>query len=442
VIPVSVDQDLNSATAYRGQNFTASVTSSRPGDSEFPQGTKLQGVITGVTKKEGNNPGVLDLAFNAAILPDGSRVQLAGEPISLDNDSTVNSGGHIVASEKAKKGTNLKVIGIGAGAGFVIGRILKKDGALPAILGAAGGIGQPLSLLMKLNPLVSSLSLYDIAGTPGVAADVSHINSPALVKGFMGDDQLGEALEGSDVVIIPAGVPRKPGMTRDDLFNINAGIVKGLCTAIAKHCPNALVNMISNPVNSTVPIAAEVFKKAGTYDEKKLFGVTTLDVVRAKTFYAGKAGVPVTGVNVPVVGGHAGITILPLFSQATPASNSLSQEDIEALTKRTQDGGTEVVEAKAGKGSATLSMAYAGAVFADACLKGLNGVPDIVECSFVQSTVTELPFFASKVRLGKNGVEEVLGLGELNEFEKKGLENLKGELKSSIDKGIKFAHGN
>ncbi|CAN6341166.1 unnamed protein product [Urochloa humidicola] len=311
-----------------------------------------------------------------------------------------------------------------------------------AILGAAGGIGQPLALLMKINPLVTSLSLFDIAGTPGVAADVSHINSPALVKGFMGDDQLGEALEGSDIVIIPAGVPRKPGMTRDDLFNINAGIVKGLCTAIAKHCPNALVNMISNPVNSTVPIAAEVFKKAGTYDEKKLFGVTTLDVVRAKTFYAGKAGVPVTEVNVPVVGGHAGITILPLFSQATPASNSLSEEDIVALTKRTQDGGTEVVEAKAGKGSATLSMAYAGAVFADACLKGLNGVPDIVECSYVQSTVTELPFFASKVRLGKNGVEEVLGLGELNDFEKKGLENLKGELKSSIEKGIKFAHGN
>ncbi|KAG2617371.1 malate dehydrogenase, mitochondrial-like [Panicum virgatum] len=311
-----------------------------------------------------------------------------------------------------------------------------------AILGAAGGIGQPLALLMKLNPLVSSLSLYDIAGTVGVAADVSHINSPALVKGFMGDDQLGEALEGSDVVIIPAGVPRKPGMTRDDLFNINAGIVKALSTAIAKHCPNALVNMISNPVNSTVPIAAEVFKKAGTYDEKKLFGVTTLDVVRAKTFYAGKAGVPVTEVNVPVVGGHAGITILPLFSQATPASNSLTQEDIVALTKRTQDGGTEVVEAKAGKGSATLSMAYAGAVFADACLKGLNGVPDVVECSYVQSTVTELPFFSSKVRLGKNGVEEVLGLGELSDFEKQGLENLKGELKASIEKGIKFAHGN
>ncbi|CAI9787719.1 unnamed protein product [Fraxinus pennsylvanica] len=307
-----------------------------------------------------------------------------------------------------------------------------------AILGAAGGIGQPLSLLMKLNPLVSNLALYDIAGTPGVAADVSHINTRSEVTGYMGDDQLKQALEGSDVVIIPAGVPRKPGMTRDDLFNINAGIVKALCTAIGKYCPNALVTMISNPVNSTVPIAAEVLKGLGVYDEKKLLGVTTLDVVRAKTFYAGKAKVNVADVNVPVVGGHAGITILPLFSQATPKAN-ISDEDIKALTKRTQDGGTEVVEAKAGKGSATLSMAYAGAIFADACLKGLNGVPDVVECSFVQSTVTELPFFASKVKLGKNGVEEVLGLGLLSDFEQQGLEALKPELKSSIEKGIKFA---
>ncbi|PQQ03336.1 malate dehydrogenase mitochondrial [Prunus yedoensis var. nudiflora] len=201
----------------------------------------------------------------------------------------------------------------------------------------------------------------------------------------------------------------------------------------------ALVNMISNPVNSTVPIAAEMLKKAGTFDEKKLFGVTMLDVVRAKTFYAGKADVEASEVDVPVVGGHAGITILPLFSQVTLKSKALSDEEIKALTKRTQDGGTEVVEAKAGKGSATLSMAYAGAIFADACLKGLNGVPDVVECSFVQSSVTELPFFASKVRLGKNGVEEVLGLGPLSDHEKQGLQSLIPELKASIEKGIKFA---
>lgn len=307
-----------------------------------------------------------------------------------------------------------------------------------AVLGAAGGIGQPLALLMKLNPLVSSLSLYDIANTPGVAADVSHINTRALVTGYAGDEQLEDALKGADVVIIPAGVPRKPGMTRDDLFNINAGIVKSLCTAIAKYCPEAVVNMISNPVNSTVPIAAEVFKKASTYDPKKLFGVTTLDVVRARTFYAAKRDLAVEDVDVPVVGGHAGITILPLFSQATPKATA-KDDELDALTKRTQDGGTEVVQAKAGKGSATLSMAYAGALFAESCLKGLNGESDVVECSYVASSVTELPFFSSKVRLGKNGVEEVLGLGTLSEYEKKALEALKPELKSSIQKGIDFA---
>ena len=138
------------------------------------------------------------------------------------------------------------------------------------------------------------------------------------MKGYAGDAELGAALKDCDVVIIPAGVPRKPGMTRDDLFKINAGIVAGLTDAVATHCPKAMINMISNPVNSTVPIAAEVLKKRGVYDPKKLFGVTTLDVVRAKTFYAEKNGLETAKVDVPVVGGHAGITILPLWSQATP----------------------------------------------------------------------------------------------------------------------------
>ncbi len=104
------------------------------------------------------------------------------------------------------------------------------------------------------------------------------------VRGYLGKDQLGPALDGMDLVIIPAGVPRKPGMTRDDLFNINAGIVRTLIEGVAKHCPQAIINIISNPVNSTVPIAAEVLKIAGVYDPRRLFGVTTLDVMRANTF--------------------------------------------------------------------------------------------------------------------------------------------------------------
>jgi malate dehydrogenase len=152
----------------------------------------------------------------------------------------------------------------------------------------------------------------------------------------------------------------KPGMTRDDLFNINAGIVKGLIEVIAEVAPKAYILVISNPVNSTVPIAAEVLKKAGVFDPKRLFGVTTLDVVRAETFVAEIIGNPnPQELNIPVIGGHSGETIVPLFSLAKP-SVSIPADKMDALVNRVQFGGDEVVKAKDGAGSATLSMAYAG----------------------------------------------------------------------------------
>lgn len=145
-----------------------------------------------------------------------------------------------------------------------------------AVLGAAGGIGQALALLLKNRlPAGSELSLYDIAPvTPGVAVDLSHIPTDVKVKGFCGEDP-SPALVGADVVLISAGVARKPGMDRSDLFNINAGIVKNLVEKCAASCPKALIGIITNPVNTTVAIAAEVLKKAGVYDKRRLFGVTT-----------------------------------------------------------------------------------------------------------------------------------------------------------------------
>ena len=119
-----------------------------------------------------------------------------------------------------------------------------------AVLGAAGGIGQPLSLLMKLSPEVTELSCYDIVGTPGVAADLSHIPTKSSTIGALpspvswpprSNGGLKEVLSGADVVVIPAGVPRKPGMTRDDLFNTNASIVKTLVEGCAEFCPDAMI---------------------------------------------------------------------------------------------------------------------------------------------------------------------------------------------------------
>ncbi|NWI86021.1 MDHM protein, partial [Pitta sordida] len=312
-----------------------------------------------------------------------------------------------------------------------------QNNAKVAVLGASGGIGQPLSLLLKNSPLVSKLSLYDIAHTPGVAADLSHIETKANVKGFMGPEQLPECLKGCDVVVIPAGVPRKPGMTRDDLFNTNASIVASLTSACAKHCPEAMICIISNPVNSTIPITSEVFKKHGVYNPNKIFGVTTLDIVRANTFVAELKADPAR-VTVPVIGGHAGKTIIPLISQCTPKVE-FPQDQLEKLTARIQEAGTEVVQAKAGAGSATLSMAYAGARFVFSLLDAMSGKQGVVECAFVRSDVTESPYFSTPLQLGKKGIEKNLGLGKLSPFEEKMVAAAMTELKASIKKGEEFA---
>lgn len=305
-----------------------------------------------------------------------------------------------------------------------------------AVLGAAGGIGQPLSLLLKLQlPAGSELALYDVAPmTPGVAKDLSHISTAVKVEGYAGDD-IGAALTGADVVVISAGVARKPGMDRSDLFNINAGIIRDLVQNVAKFAPKACIGIITNPVNTTVAIAAEVLKKAGVYDKRKLFGVTTLDVLRAETFVAELKGLEVERNSVPVIGGHSGVTILPLLSQVQYAT--WTDEEVAELTPRIQNAGTDVVNAKAGAGSATLSMAMAAARFTQALVRGLRGEV-AVECAYVEGNGEYARFFAQPVRFGKEGVDALLPIGPLSAFEQAQLEAMLPQLKADIELGEKF----
>ncbi|RMJ21866.1 Malate dehydrogenase [Aspergillus sp. HF37] len=319
-----------------------------------------------------------------------------------------------------------------------------------AVLGASGGIGQPLSLLLKACPLVDELALYDVVNTPGVAADLGHISSVAKLSGFLPkDDGLKNALTGTDVVVIPAGIPRKPGMTRDDLFKVNASIVRDLVKGIAEFCPKAFVLIISNPVNSTVPIAAEVLKAAGVFDPRRLFGVTTLDVVRAETFTQEFSGQKdPSKAEIPVIGGHSGETIVPLFSKATPALQ-IPADKYEALVKRVQFGGDEVVKAKDGAGSATLSMAFAGFRFAENVIKAFKGESGIVAPTFVYlpgvpggdaiAKATGVDFFSVPVALGSAGSEKAVNILEgVTEQEKKLIEVCTDGLKGNIEKGIEF----
>merc|ERR1711972_813273 len=137
------------------------------------------------------------------------------------------------------------------------------------------------------------------------------------------------------------------------------------------------------------------------------------------------------GIEVPVIGGHAGVTIMPVFSQDKHAKN-IPESEIPALDEHVQNAGTDVVNAKNGKGSATLSMAYAGARLGKAVLAGLNGTPT-TECAYVMSNLyPDCPYFTSKVTFGKDGVEKVHPVGKLNDYEKGRLSQAMEALKKEI----------
>jgi malate dehydrogenase len=196
-------------------------------------------------------------------------------------------------------------------------------------------------------------------------------------------------------------------------------------------------------VNSTVPICAEIYKSKGVYNPKRLFGVTTLDVVRASRFVSEIKGSDPASENITVVGGHSGVTIVPLISQA--GHTDISGEKLDNLVNRIQFGGDEVVKAKDGAGSATLSMAMAGARFAESLLRAAQGEKGIVEPTFVDSPLYKdqgVDFFASNVELGPDGVQEIKPVGKLTAHEEQLLQACLGDLKKNIQKGVDWVKAN
>ncbi|MGP1953382.1 MAG: malate dehydrogenase [Arsenophonus sp. ET-KM2-MAG3] len=306
-----------------------------------------------------------------------------------------------------------------------------------AILGAAGSIGQVLALLLKNHlPSGSELFLHDIAPiTPGIAKDLNHISTNIKVVGFSGEDPIA-SLDNADIVLISAGISRKSGMDRSDLFSINANIIRNLIEKIAQFCPKALIGIITNPVNSLVPMAAKILKKAGVYDKNRLFGITTLDIIRSNTFVAELKGKNSQEIEVIVIGGHSTLTILPLLSQIPGVS--FTEQEAEELTKRIQNAGTEIIEAKAGCASATLSMGHAAARFSLSLVQALNCKKNIIECAYVESDSKYTRFFSQQIRLGKNGIEERLVINIMNIYEKNKLKSILHILNEDIKLGENF----
>lgn len=307
-----------------------------------------------------------------------------------------------------------------------------------AVLGSSGAIGQPLCLALVQNRKVSELRLYDSIPPQGEVIDLSHIPRKVKVTGYT-TKAVKRALEHADLVLIPAGIPRRPGMFRDDLFNANKHVIQDLTNDVAKHAPNAIIGIISDPLNSMVAVAAETLRQAGVYDPRKLFGLTSLDSMRAQSLLGDFTGKDPEQLHVPVIGGHSGQTIVPLFSQS---GVPLRRDEAAYLTHRVRRSGDMVVNAKEGRGSSSLSTAFGVAEWADCVLRALDGEEGVVHTSMVESPLfpEKTRFFASPVELGKEGVKRVLPLPPMNEYEEEQLDRCLPDLEKNIRKGIQFAN--
>ena len=217
-----------------------------------------------------------------------------------------------------------------------------------ALVGA-GQIGGTLALLAAQRELGDVVLVDVVEGVPqGKALDLAET---APVAGFnaalAGSNDLA-AIAGADVVIVTAGVPRKPGMSRDDLIAVNAEVIKGVAKAIARHCPQAFVIVVTNPLDAMVWVMQKV---SGLPPERVVGMAGVLDSARFRYFVASELGVSVEDVTAFVLGGH-GDTMVPLVRYTTVAGIPLpdfvrmgwiSEERVAAIVQRTRDGGAEIV---------------------------------------------------------------------------------------------------
>ena len=308
-----------------------------------------------------------------------------------------------------------------------------------ALIGA-GQIGGTLALLTGLKEL-GDIALVDIAdGVPqGKSLDLSEA---APVEGFDAEFRGStdyDVIEGADVVIVTAGVPRKPGMSRDDLIGINSGVIETVGTNIKKYAPDAFVIVITNPLD----VMVEIMQRVTGFDSKKVVGMAgVLDSARFRYFLADEFGVSVEDVTAFVLGGH-GDSMVPLVRYSTVAGIPLpdlvemgwtTQDKIDAIVDRTRKGGGEIVGLLK-TGSAFYAPASSAISMAESYLKDKKRVLPCAAKLNGEYGVDGL-YIGVPVIIGKDGVEKIIEIS-LSDDEQKMFDssvNAVKELLSEVDK--------
>lgn len=237
--------------------------------------------------------------------------------------------------------------------------------------------------------------------------------------------------QGSDIIVITAGLARKPGMSRDDLLFKNAEIIGGVVDEVTKHSPDSIIIMVTNPLDVMAYLA---YKKSGFPRERVIGMAGVLDSARFRTFIAMELGISVDNTHAFVLGGH-GDSMVPLPRYSTvagvPITELMSEEQVNRIVQRTRDGGAEIVSLL-GTGSAYFAPAWSVAQMVEAILLDRK---EILPCAaFLQGEYgVEDAYVGVPVQLGAGGMEKVFEI-DLSDDERNAFEDSVAEVKDSIAK--------
>ena len=295
-----------------------------------------------------------------------------------------------------------------------------------------GQIGGNLALLCAQKEL-GDVVIYDIPSAEGMikgkALDISQLCPMDGYDSKIIGTSDPEDIANSDVIIITAGIPRKPGMNREDLLKINIKIITDVANNVKKYAPNAFVIVLSNPIDAIV----YSFYKVSGFSKRKVVGMAgVLDSTRFKTFIAMETGASVQDIDCMVLGGH-GDTMVPITRLATvggiPISEIIEEKKLNSIVERTRFGGGELVKLF-GNGSAYYAPAASAIEMAESYIKNKNRV---LPCaSFCEGEFGINGYFIGvPTVIGKNGIEKILEFNLL-EDEKRELEKTIEAVKKTV----------
>ena len=280
----------------------------------------------------------------------------------------------------------------------------------------AGNVGATAAQRLAEKELCDVVLIDIIEGVPqGKALDLTEAAPIEKHDAHLVGSNGYEASAGSDIVIITAGIPRKPGMSRDDLISTNAGIIKSVTEQIVKYSPNTILIIVSNPLDAMCHVA---FDTSG-FPKNRVMGMAgVLDSARFRAFIAMELNVSVENTHAFVLGGH-GDTMVPLPRYSTvagiPITESMPKERIDALVERTANGGAEIVSLLK-TGSAYYAPSAAAVEIAEAILKDKKKILPCAAYLQGEYGINDL-FIGVPVKLGRDGIEQIIEI-ELTEDEK------------------------